>query len=650
MNVLNLTLRQRKLLHLIQNKKEITTGAELARELNVSARTIRSDISEINRVLEKYDAKIHSEKSKGYFFTAADPILIQQKNQIDTAFFTMEDRVRYLAFQLCLSDTPISLFDLEDEMFISHTTLEHDLHSLRMKYELSLPYIGIYIEKNMVWFESDEQKKRQILNLLFHEDWNYNTSGNAYYDYHFLDKHVLNYIMEEIPKHLAKYNIQMEDASLVALNLALAIMYQRCLSGHPLPETPVSPKSDPPAMQATDSIMDTLEKKLACSFSHMERDSIYLKIAAGHLMDASKLNFKTVPQYFGPITQSIVTQYLDLVFRLFFIDLRDDEDFYITLLQFIRYLQTPDHLLNTQENLSIAKENLQIEYELAWALQPVALKYMGRYLHETELLHLSHCLSGALEYLYHNHPDKKLRTVICCHLHLSEAWALKRKILGAFDNYITVTALLPVNAKSAFDFSSTDLVLSTVSKKITERSSTDTIQISPLMTSGDYRKVENYIQIKRVGRYCSGSSMTWEDFVRTLHWPEHDEFEDRFSLLNWLSDQYVRDGIVSPSFTEDILRRESISSFAFCSGLLLVYSHMEAVETTGSVLILKHRMNWNGYRIRAVMIASFTAADLPFLFQLKTRICSYNQNTEKISSLKSKEAFTELFLSDFRTP
>ena len=62
MDSLNLTLRQRKLLHLLQNKTQITTGAELARELNVSVRTIRSDIVEINSILAGYSARIHSEQ------------------------------------------------------------------------------------------------------------------------------------------------------------------------------------------------------------------------------------------------------------------------------------------------------------------------------------------------------------------------------------------------------------------------------------------------------------------------------------------------------------------------------------------------------------------------------------------------------------
>lgn len=643
MDSLNLTLRQRKLLHLLQNKTQITTGAELARELNVSVRTIRSDIVEINSILAGYSARIHSEKSKGYIFSARDPELIRKMNQIDTAFFTTEDRVRYLTFQLCLADNPVNLFDLEDEMFVSHTTLEHDLRTLRMNYELSSPHIGLLMEKNMVQFEPDERKKRQILNRLFHEDWNYNQSGNAYYDYHFLDTDILDYIMDEIPKHLNRWHIRMEDAGLVALNLALAIMYHRCLSGHPLKEESPLPKPDTAAMHAAESITDALEKQLHCSFGRTERDDIYLRIASGHLMDAKKLNFQTVSQYFGPVTQAMGNQYLERIFQMFAIDFRKDEDFYITLLQFIHYLQTPAHLFNTQGNVSISKESLQIEFELAWEFQPIALANMGRYLDEIELLHMAHCLSGALEYLYHNQPEKKLRTVICCHLHLSETWALKRKIRGAFDNYITVTHLLPVNARSAFDFSGTDLVLSTVKKKITSEKKVDTIQISPLMTSADYRNVESCIRRKRIERCYSSPSVTWDSFLETAWWHEDLEFDNQFALISFQARDFVESGTADEAFVEDILRRESISSFAFRPGILLIYSHIPARRTMGSVLFLKHRISWNSFRIRSVIMASFQPADLPFLFQLKSRITLGNQNPEQSGSIRTKEDFLRLF-------
>ncbi|WP_238917409.1 helix-turn-helix domain-containing protein [Clostridium sp. YIM B02555] len=49
---INLTRRRRDILNLILNAEEYITGNELARICNVSVRTIRSDIKEINAQLK----------------------------------------------------------------------------------------------------------------------------------------------------------------------------------------------------------------------------------------------------------------------------------------------------------------------------------------------------------------------------------------------------------------------------------------------------------------------------------------------------------------------------------------------------------------------------------------------------------------------
>ena len=152
---LNLTLRQRKLLHTIQNRKDMITGQELAGLLNASARTIRSDVVMINHELKPYGASIESIRSKGYFFTAEDPDSIRKLNRIETAFFTREDRIRTLALELCIAEEPLSCFDLEDEMFISHTTLENDIRLLRLRYMMNGPRIRIITGHNDISFEQD---------------------------------------------------------------------------------------------------------------------------------------------------------------------------------------------------------------------------------------------------------------------------------------------------------------------------------------------------------------------------------------------------------------------------------------------------------------------------------------------------------------
>lgn len=644
MDKLNLTLRQRKLLHMMQDQTTYITGNELAKQLNVSPRTIRSDVVEINRNIRPYQAEILSERSKGYLYAAENPEKIQKMNQIDTAFFTKEDRVRYLAFRLCLTDEPLNMYDLEDEMFVSHTTLEHDLHHLKMKYVLSEPYITLEQIKDNLSFEGNEKKRRDILNHLFHEDWNYNTSGNTYYGYNFLNKDILEYIMDEVPLHLSKYNIAMEDPSLVSLNLSLAIMYHRIHTGHPLPGSSPVPKPDTQANLAATSILDALEGQLHCAFSQEERDDIYQRIASGHLPDISKMDSASLSRHFGPRTLNLADAYIQKIQNVFHLDFAGDDDFYITLLSYLRYLQSPVHIFNTQGNHNIAKKNLLTEFEIAYLFQDLALEYLGYYINQTELLYLAHCISGALEFLYETHPETKLKTVICCHLNMSATWALKRKILGAFDKYLDITALLPVNAKTAFDFQNTDLVLSTVRKTITDHPGTDTIQISNFMAPRDYLTLSSYIQEKQIEQMCSSPRAAVQDLLEHAFWHEKESLSDRFSIIEFMASDFIQNRLVEPQYLSDILRRESISTRAIGPGILFLHSLIPSTETKLSITTLDHRIIWNSHKIRIIIMAAFHPDDTSLLFRLLHIFYNDTIDMEVLQMLKTKTEIIDFFL------
>ena len=113
MDTITLSLRQRKLLNLIQNQTSHVTGKALAKQLGVSPRTIRSDIVEINHALTTCGARISAERSKGYLLECPDLPSFLEQFKTDDLFLTREDRIRYLTFQLCLSDVPLDQYDLE---------------------------------------------------------------------------------------------------------------------------------------------------------------------------------------------------------------------------------------------------------------------------------------------------------------------------------------------------------------------------------------------------------------------------------------------------------------------------------------------------------------------------------------------------------
>lgn len=644
MKTLNLTLRQRKLLHIVQNQHAITTGQELAKRLLVSPRTIRTDVAEINRIIRPFNAQIHSERSKGYRFEAKDPLLIQQLNQIENAFLTKEDRVRYLALRLCLTEEPLNTYDLEDEIFVSHTTLEHDIHQLKMQYMLSEPYIAINYSKDYLSCEQDEMKIRRLLVNLFHKDWNYQTYGNAYYGYHFLNHGHLKYIMKELPIHLKKYNVILDDPTMVALDLAVVIMFHRTSSGHILP-VPSDPTIENPAAYAvTENLFHSLEDYFGCSFPAGERFYIYQYIASVNLFSVKNLTLGTTEDTFDADIIEMANLYLNHIDQLYHIDFKKDEDFFITLLLFIRDLKMEHRAYNSQEITDIAQEQLMDELELAFLFQGIANQYLGHYITRTELQYLAHIISGAIEFLFETNPEAKVKTVICCHLNPPAYWSLKRQILGAYNKYLDVIDLLPVNAQHFYDFSNTDLILSTVQKKITDLNTCDTIRINTILSPKDYLTLSSYIRTKRIEMLCPHNSHTLYEMLSDAYWHESEAVETRFQVLDTLTQDFLKDGIVDEMQVQLLLRKENIMSAATRAGILFLYVPCPVSETKFSVMTLAHRIKWNTHKIRTVILGAFKKEDLSLVFRFNhifhnDEICTI----EKIQMMKTKKELCDYF-------
>ena len=643
MDFVTLSLRQRKILNLIQNQSTHITGQALAKQLGVSPRTIRSDIVEINQSLSMCGAKICAEKSKGYFLEYSDLDSMQELFQTDDLLLTKEDRIRYLTFQLCLSDIPLNQYDLEDEMYVSKTTIENDIAALKRLYVFATPHIVLNHVDETWEFEKDEAKRRFILNQLFHQDWNYNTAGNAYYSYHFLDKETMDRIMTITAGLLAEYHFQIEDSNLVTLNLSLAIMYYRVLSGHVLPKTPVKDHTEIKIDQLCSDIFREIESLFSCSFPVQEKESIYLHLCNCHLLDAGKLNFQTISQYFEPELIQMTDCYLQRIMDTFHIDFSRDEDFYITLIQYLRYLKTPGHILNAQGNANLLRRNLLTESEIAYLIQPLAIQYLGYYLNEKELLYLALCITGALEGYWVTHPENRIRTVICCHLNLTAIWAIKRKVLGAFGNYIHITALLPVNARSAFDFQNTDLVLTTVKKKITDDPGIQILHISPDMTPQDYGNLQQLVSDTCLKFLFRDQTKALPDLLKNAYWHENLQVTGQFPMIEYLARDFIEDQLVSSDYLEDLLRRESTYTYGFQPGALFLYSLAPAKETRLSVATLKHRILWNSNKIRVILMACFAPGEETLLLKLLHEIYIDYDHADFFSKEHSREEIIRFF-------
>lgn len=642
MESLSLSLRQRKLLHYLQSQKDYTTSEQLAGHLHVSSRTIRNDITEINEALKKYGIQISSKRSIGYLLEAKDSASLKQLSQASNSFLSRDERVRHIAFQLCLYDEPLDLYDLEDEMFISRTTLEHDLAALRKQYILSEPHIEFFRSRNTIALENDERKRRAILNRLFSENWNYNSRGNTYYRYQYLDEKIINLVMKEIHHFLTKYSIRIEDVNMVILDMSIVIMYYRISKGCHLTEPLAKTYKDPVAVQAVDELLDSLEEKLSCHFSPIEREDIYLHVSCSKLLPLEQLDFQTACGYFSKSIIQLADAYIAEISETYHIDISDNEDFYITLLQYLRYLELPVHYFNNiPTHTDVTRSQFLIEFEIAFSIQPLALDYYGSYLNHTELLYLSFCISGALAYL--NRTAPKLKTVIMSQLNLPSSWELKQRLLSKYKSYIQLTALLPVYLKDGYDFSDTDLVITTADKEITSQPGCETLLVTPFLNQADYENLDSYILKTQLNRLYHSSLPSLNELFTEAFWHERIDTQDYFAVIEMLAADFIDNGYVSSEYLTAILRRESLLTFAFQPSIVLMYSLIPSTRTRLSIATLEHRIKRNSYKIRTIIMAALRPEDATLVFRLINELYYPGFNPNDTRFLKTREELTDFF-------
>lgn len=184
-----------------------------------------------------------------------------------------------------------------------------------------------------------------------------------------------------------------------------------------------------------------------------------------------------------------------------------------------------------------------------------------------------------------------------------------------FGSYLEVTDLLPVNSKSTFDFSRTDLVLTTVKKKISDNTATRTIYLDSFVNFSS-SSFQNDIKMLAMRSLCPQPSAPTESLFQNAYWHGNKDLAERFPIIEEMMSDFIRDDIASEKHLLEILSRESVSSFAIENNIVFLYSVVPAQETKLSFMTLSHRIVWNTKKIQMVIMAVFCREDRNLLFYL----------------------------------
>ncbi len=640
MNDIPLHLRHRKIINYLQHAGRYVTGKELASVLNVSPRTIRLDVNEINRMLAEEDVQIRSRQHYGYIIEARNVESLMRITKSSGSYISRDERLRHIALRLCLEDGPINLDDLADEMYVSRTTLEHDLTEFRHEYVLPAPHIQLYREKSCIRFEDDEWKKRILLINLYANNWDYNGRGNAFYQYDFLDEKTVSICMREVNYYLDDAGIRIEDVNMVRLVLFLSISYHRLKSGHVLRESTMKQYVLPKAEAACAGLFQSLEEKLCLTFPQPEREAAVNLVSCSVLPDVPAARQLGADNVFDPSLISFADTYLNALKTRYGFDFSQDQDFYFTLLFYLRYLSMPVHYLNmTGIDERYLHDTHAIEFEFAFFIEDYAIAYYGNYLDFPELMYLSFLFSGVIQ----NLRQEPVSTIIMTQYNLLTLYDLKAKIMKEFPGQLNVTALLPVYLKDNLDFSKTELILTTVDKAIVSNDHTTTLHIDTFLASSDRESIEKYLQRRKFQVFYRHPMPDLVTLLQEASWNEMLEYDTYFDVLDFLGRRLIESGCVNEHYLTQLYLREKIMSSACMPHFVIVHSCEPALKTHIEIGVMNHRLRIAGNKIRMVIMVCMREEDSGLIFYLYNALYNGPFDPAETRFFKTKEEYLHYF-------
>lgn len=493
MDKINLHSRQKKILSILNAKHGIATGKEISAKVGVSERTVRSDISGINDCLKKYDIQILSIHGKGYSLSMNDRSVFLKLFSEKENYVTKEDRVRTLILKLLREDTWYDIGDLEDEMFVSHTTLEKDIKDIKKRISLHQPFLKVERKGNLIKFEDDERKKRNLFTRFYVENWDYDSEEGIVLEYEEIGGEVLNQIHHVLQKCLMVHKVFLDDYAFIYLTLAIYVSFFRLQTGHPI-------KQENEAEEVIDDIIEIVLNQLneEWKIDIGKAEYAYLSEIKNQLVMLSERTYSKnhILSITDVVCHNIVNDIINEIYDEYGIDFTTDDKLFVDLTRHVQALK--NGIVPTSIQNHVLGEELRKKHpfmsDIAYQVKNKLSDKCDMNLGNEEVDYLLPFFALAEASLYKKRRGKGIPTAVISHYNESISHYLMELLRRYYGDILDLHGPYSIHGKGLIRQDKIKLVLTTVKmKRFDEVFKVPVLTVSPLVEEKDQKRIDLYL-------------------------------------------------------------------------------------------------------------------------------------------------------------
>lgn len=620
-----LNKRQEKIIAMMNDMNEWITGKELSKLLNVSDRTIRSDIDVINRTYE--NELIESNLRYGYHlnqevFRTLD---IEIEESIPQ---TPQERCVYIIQELLFQRSELNIIDLQNLVYVSGYSIDNDIKRIKKMVE---PYEDLKLvrSKSCIHLEGSESSKRKLYKELLAAETkgnflNMNKLASLYKDFNLLE------VKSLLDETIKKYDFHIREMAMPILMMHVGVSMERILH-HNFIETD---RKNP-------ELAKSVEYQIAKEFFHKVAGRIRIEVVEDEIVLLALLLLgKRSSEYTGDKikiedkdynVKDLVMQLLDDIYRTFDIDFRKDIDLQVGLQMHMQSMieRQLKHIEVDNVYLSEIKKKYPLVFEMGVRAGKFLQEKTNLIIDENELgfiaLHLGSAydrgsMSGKYRVLM-IYPDDQALSKLCA-----------QKVETRFGERMEIVEHMSLFEEAAVKEIQPDMILTTL--PLLHSLDILTVQITLFVNFEDESRIFQALnQLDKVKSRKEFQEMIVHLIKPQFFYTNLDVMTPE-GMITYMCDQLIDEGYVPEDFKASVLQREGMSSTSFTYGFAIPHTfNIMANQSCLSVAILKNPITWGDFDVQLVILLAIKNEDRKLLRVFFDWLSSVVSNSSKFASL-----------------
>ena len=431
--------KQRELISLlIRSKNGYKSSQELAAELSLSDRTVRTYLKDLKALIESNGGNIVSKQGYGFQLEIVDRTIFNlfliehhllDKNIEQSQCREASERKHYILNLLLLESQKIDVETLSEQLFISSSQLNKDIAEIKSQlqsYELTLKR-----SHSLIYVDGEEKAKRHfIMSYFFHEE-SINFLHHLSYFNQTCEAISFDTLTIIILDECREANIKLSDVMIQNIVLHLSLSIKRLQSGLSIQNLDLPLSTDSTLeYQVAKRIIARIESIIGFHFPKEEQ--MYLTL---HLMSKSNLIQNNLDEELGGSLANLLAKIQQETGYPFW----HDEQLKNGLIQHLKPM-----LVRLQQNIKLENPLIdEIKKQYAEVFRLVKhyfnqLPNLNNYdVNDDEWGYLALHFLASLEKLKN---DQKAKVLIICATGLGSAQLLKNRVEREFDERVKIVA------------------------------------------------------------------------------------------------------------------------------------------------------------------------------------------------------------------